>query len=87
MYAGLNVTSLWLIVFQGFDEFMNVVVDDAAEIYVKEAKPRRELGALFRWCSEFQLNGCRPYLAQGRQYNTNPTSMKNLIVHASFDFP
>lgn len=29
---------------QGFDEFMNIVVDDAAEIYVKEAKPRRELG-------------------------------------------
>jgi hypothetical protein len=30
---------------QGFDEFMNVVIDDAAEVYVKEAKPRRELGA------------------------------------------
>ena len=24
---------------------MNVVIDDAAEVYVKEAKPRRELGA------------------------------------------
>ena len=34
-----------LIVPQGFDEFMNLVVDDAVEIYVKEAKPRRELGA------------------------------------------
>lgn len=30
--------------FQGFDEFMNVVVDEAAEVYVKDAKPRRELG-------------------------------------------
>jgi len=25
---------------------MNVVIDDAAEVYVKEAKPRRELGTL-----------------------------------------
>jgi len=45
LYAALNVMLLLLIVPQGFDEFMNVVVDDAAEIYVKEAKPRRELGA------------------------------------------
>ena len=29
---------------QGFDEFMNVVIDEAAEVYVKEVKPRRELG-------------------------------------------
>lgn len=29
---------------QGFDEFMNVVIDEAAEVYVKDAKPRRELG-------------------------------------------
>ena len=29
---------------QGFDEFMNVVLDEAAEVYVKEAQPRRELG-------------------------------------------
>ena len=29
---------------QGFDEFMNVVVDEAAEVYVKDAQPRRELG-------------------------------------------
>ncbi|KAJ8091367.1 hypothetical protein PM082_015085 [Marasmius tenuissimus] len=28
----------------GFDEFMNVVIDEAAEVFVKEAKPRRELG-------------------------------------------
>jgi hypothetical protein len=25
---------------------MNVVIDEAAEVYVKDAKPRRELGAL-----------------------------------------
>lgn len=30
---------------QGFDEFMNIVIEDAAEVYVKDAKPRRELGA------------------------------------------
>jgi hypothetical protein len=29
---------------QGFDEFMNVVLDDASEIYVKTGKPRRPLG-------------------------------------------
>ncbi len=29
---------------QGFDEFMNIVLDEAAEVYVKQAKPRRELG-------------------------------------------
>jgi len=31
---------------QGFDEFMNVVIDEAAEVYVKETKPRRELGRI-----------------------------------------
>jgi len=31
---------------QGFDEFMNVVLDEAAEVYVKEAQPRRELGRI-----------------------------------------
>ncbi|KAJ7922974.1 Sm-like ribonucleoprotein [Mycena leptocephala] len=31
---------------QGFDEFMNVVIDEAAEVYVKDAKPRRELGRI-----------------------------------------
>ncbi|KAH9994412.1 Sm-like ribonucleoprotein [Russula vinacea] len=30
----------------GFDEFMNVVVDEAAEVYVKEAQPRREIGRI-----------------------------------------
>ncbi|KAF9817453.1 hypothetical protein IEO21_03410 [Rhodonia placenta] len=30
----------------GFDEFMNVVVDEAAEVYVKDAKPRRDLGRI-----------------------------------------
>lgn len=37
---------VWLITIrQGFDEFMNIVMDDAAEVFVKDAKPRRELGA------------------------------------------
>ncbi|KAG6820350.1 hypothetical protein H0H93_001795 [Arthromyces matolae] len=30
----------------GFDEFMNVVIDNAAEVYVKDAQPRRELGRI-----------------------------------------
>jgi small nuclear ribonucleoprotein E len=30
----------------GFDEFMNIVIDDAAEVYVKDAKPRREIGRI-----------------------------------------
>ncbi|EKM83645.1 hypothetical protein AGABI1DRAFT_110295 [Agaricus bisporus var. burnettii JB137-S8] len=30
----------------GFDEFMNLVIDDAVEVYVKEAKPRKELGRI-----------------------------------------
>ncbi|KAL4068382.1 hypothetical protein V8B97DRAFT_904164 [Scleroderma yunnanense] len=30
----------------GFDEFMNVVMDEAVEVYVKDAKPRRELGRI-----------------------------------------
>ena len=34
---------------QGFDEFMNVVIDEAAEVYVKDANPRRELGVLLRY--------------------------------------
>jgi len=28
----------------GFDEFMNIVMDEAVEVYVKDAKPKRELG-------------------------------------------
>ena len=32
---------------QGFDEFMNIVMDNAAEVFVKDAQPRRELGAWF----------------------------------------
>ena len=30
---------------QGFDEFMNVVLEDATEVYVKSQKPRREIGS------------------------------------------
>lgn len=30
---------------QGFDEFMNVVLEDATEIYVKSQKPKRDIGA------------------------------------------
>lgn len=30
----------------GFDEFMNLVIDEAVEVFVKEAKPKRELGRI-----------------------------------------
>ena len=30
----------------GFNEFMSVVMDHAAEIYVNERKPRREFGRI-----------------------------------------
>ncbi|KAF8490717.1 Sm-like ribonucleoprotein [Gautieria morchelliformis] len=30
----------------GFDEFMNLVIDDAEEVYVKDAKPRTSLGRI-----------------------------------------
>ncbi|TDL28877.1 Sm-like ribonucleo protein [Rickenella mellea] len=30
----------------GFDEFMNIVMDDAAEVFVQDAKPRREIGRI-----------------------------------------
>lgn len=32
---------------------MNVVIDEAAEVYVKDAKPRRELGEILilLWCT------------------------------------
>ncbi len=44
LYAMLRDTRL-ITIAQGFDEFMNIVFEDAAEVYVKDAKPRRELGA------------------------------------------
>ncbi|QRV86252.1 small nuclear ribonucleoprotein E [Ceratobasidium sp. AG-Ba] len=30
----------------GFDEFMNVVIDDAEEVYAKDVKPRRSVGRI-----------------------------------------
>lgn len=30
----------------GFDEFMNVVIDEAEEVYTKDAKPRRSIGRI-----------------------------------------
>ena len=39
---------------QGFDEFMNVVMDDAAEVYLKEQKQSRDLGEYYlcNWLPE-----------------------------------
>ena len=33
-----------LIFQQGFDEFMNIVLDEAEEVYVKDVKPRQPIG-------------------------------------------
>ncbi|KIY66036.1 Sm-like ribonucleo protein [Cylindrobasidium torrendii FP15055 ss-10] len=30
----------------GFDEFMNLVLEEAAEVFTQEAKPRRDLGRI-----------------------------------------
>ncbi|KAG8722386.1 mRNA splicing protein sme1 [Ceratobasidium sp. 394] len=30
----------------GFDEFMNVVIDEAEEVYAKDSKPRRSIGRI-----------------------------------------
>jgi hypothetical protein len=38
------VRVLIILPLQGFDEFMNLVLDEAAEVFVKEAKPRRDIG-------------------------------------------
>lgn len=45
---------------QGFDEFMNVVIDEATEVYVKDAKPRRELGRCPSTYFVAPLSDCRP---------------------------
>ncbi len=34
---------------------MNLVIDEAAEIYVKDAKPRRELGIPVTYCFVFGI--------------------------------
>jgi hypothetical protein len=66
---------------QGFDEFMNVVLDDAEEVYDcsakpgKEVKPRRELGewelgsAWWLWCRI----GSGPWVGSGRQVGLGPS--------------
>ncbi|KLO19954.1 Sm-like ribonucleo protein [Schizopora paradoxa] len=33
-------------IIEGFDEFMNITLKDAAEVYLNESKPREELGEI-----------------------------------------
>jgi small nuclear ribonucleoprotein E len=42
---------------------MNVVIDEAAEVYVKDAKPRRELGEIPYFNA---FNGRTPDMTSGR---------------------
>lgn len=41
-------SSAFLFLVQGFDEFMNVTLDDASEVYVKTGKDSRYLGECLR---------------------------------------
>jgi hypothetical protein len=56
---------------------MNVVIDDAAEVYVNETKPKREIGAQTFHYQILYLHSYTAYYrahpAQGGQYYANPT--------------
>lgn len=58
---------------------MNIVIDEAAEVYVKDAKPRRELGKPLQsfHLSERSNLSNRPYPTKRRQYNADPASGVN----------
>lgn len=53
---------------------MNIVIDEAAEVYVKDAKPRRDLGMEIRSLVQLVLTPFRTNHAQRRQHHTNPAS-------------
>lgn len=53
---------------------MNIIMDEAAEVYVKDAKPRRELGTrLFVVFQPPRSHFFRAYSPQGRQHHSYPT--------------
>lgn len=53
---------------------MNVVMDDAAEVYLKDAKPRRELGvfSICLLCTMLTLLFGRTPASEGRQHHFDP---------------
>jgi hypothetical protein len=74
--VGMPTFCAWIILtgdcvfyWQGFDEFMNVVVDEASEVYTKDAKDRRSVGTcicLDRGLSRLSLTDfCRSDTPQG----------------------
>ena len=67
---------------------MNVVIDDAAEVYVKEAKPRRELGTLLASIThDLTVESVeRSYFVERRQHYTYPTNRVILVYVSSESF-
>ncbi|KAG8802817.1 hypothetical protein FRC16_008633 [Serendipita sp. 398] len=53
---------------QGFDEYMNVVMDDATEVYAKEDRPSVPLGELFLVAGLWSERGYRENSSQRRKY-------------------
>lgn len=73
---------------QGFDEFMNLVIDDAIEVKqptkLDPEETRRSLGMFDTVCfgeSVIMLISTRPDLAQGRQRLAHPELVMNLTNH------
>lgn len=76
---------------------MNIVIDDAAEVYVKDVKPRRELGSLHLPQSSLHSNFCvsrtnsikrgQHYADTASQLTSEPlyTVYKCLYEHRSFN--
>ncbi|KAG8783900.1 mRNA splicing protein sme1 [Serendipita sp. 397] len=52
----------------GFDEYMNVVMDDATEVYAKEDRPSVPLGELFLVAGLWSERGYRENSSQRRKY-------------------
>lgn len=61
---------------QGFDEYMNVVMDDAAEVYMKDEQPRRDIGKCSLPLSIYSFLTAlrRPPSAKRRQHHTHPAN-------------
>jgi hypothetical protein len=67
---------------QGFDEFMNLVLDEAAEVFVKEAKPRRDIGTP-TCCTDPSLSLTSRQVAFCSKVTTSPLSSKSSELEAS----
>jgi hypothetical protein len=66
---------------QGFDEFMNLVLDEAAEVFVKEAKPRRDIGTP-SCCTDLSLFVTSLQAVFCWKVTTSPSSSKSSELEA-----